>query len=70
PEVIGAAGLLVEPRDPARLAAALRAMWLDDDLHRRSASAARERTVEGPRSWADVAGETRAVYSEAALRTG
>ncbi|MEJ7748285.1 MAG: glycosyltransferase, partial [Candidatus Limnocylindrales bacterium] len=36
PEVIGAAGLLVEPRDPARLAAALRAMWLDDDLHRRS----------------------------------
>ena len=30
PELVGAAGLLVEPRDPNRLAVALRAAWLDD----------------------------------------
>ncbi len=36
PEVVGPAGLLVEPRDPARLAVALRTVWTDDGLHGRS----------------------------------
>ena len=34
PEVVGPAGLLVEPRDADRLAHALRAAWADDRVHR------------------------------------
>ena len=63
PEVTGAAGLLVEPRDADRLAVALATMWADDDVHGRVAAAARERAGTETRTWADVAGETRAIYA-------
>jgi glycosyltransferase involved in cell wall biosynthesis len=65
PEVIGAAGILVEPGDPARLATALRAAWSDDELHAQLAAAADARPGNG-RTWADVAHETRAVWAEVA----
>ncbi len=66
PEVVGPAGLLVEPRDPDRLAHALGAAWSDDRVHRGIAGAAAARAASGRRTWADVAGETRAVYSAVA----
>jgi glycosyltransferase involved in cell wall biosynthesis len=66
PEVIGPAGLLVEPRDPDRLAHALRAAWADERVHRTIANAAAGRAGSGRRTWADVARETRAVYVETA----
>jgi glycosyltransferase involved in cell wall biosynthesis len=65
PEIVGAAGILVEPRDPARLAAALRAIWADDSLHHQLARAAEERASGPRRTWHDVAAETRAVYAGA-----
>ena len=65
PEVIGAAGILVEPGDPVRLATAIRAVWTDDALHATLRAAAGAR-AETPRTWADVARETRAVWAAAA----
>lgn len=70
PEVIGPAGLLVEPRDPDRLAQALRAAWADERVHRTIANAAAERAGPERRTWADVARETRAVYAEVAAGPG
>lgn len=64
PELIGPAGLLVEPRDPDRLAVALATIWADDSVHGRIAVAARERAEGDPRTWADVARETREIYAE------
>jgi len=66
PEVVGPAGLLVEPRDPDRLAQALRAAWADDRVHRGIAAAAAIRAVRGRRTWAEAAAETRRVYAEVA----
>ncbi len=65
PEVVGPAGVLVEPGDAARLATAIRAVWSDDDLHAALVAATRER-ADGARTWADVARETRAVWAEVA----
>ena len=65
PEIVGPAGILVEPGDPTRLAVALRAAWADDALHAVLAAAARDRAASG-RTWADVAGETRAIWAAAA----
>jgi glycosyltransferase involved in cell wall biosynthesis len=67
PEAVGAAGLLVEPREPDRLAIALRTIWLDDRVHGRIAEAARTRARSERRTWGDVARETRAVYAEAGV---
>ncbi len=64
-EIVGRAGILVEPRDPTRLASALRAAWCDDDLHAGLVAATRER-VDRDRTWADVASETRRVWAEVA----
>ena len=64
PELVGAAGILVEPRDPRRLAVALRAVWVDELVHGRVAGLARERAAAQARTWADVADETRRVYAE------
>lgn len=64
-ELVGRAGILVEPGDPIRLAAALRAAWSDDDLHAGLVAAALERT-DRDRTWADVVRETRAVWAEVA----
>jgi glycosyltransferase involved in cell wall biosynthesis len=64
PELVGAAGLLVEPRDPDRLAAALSTAWADDAVHAGIAAIARERAAWEARTWADVARETRAIYAD------
>ena len=65
PEAVGSAGLLVPPRDPDRLAAALRAAWAEDRVHRAIAAAAAERAAPGRRTWADVARGTREAYAAA-----
>jgi glycosyltransferase involved in cell wall biosynthesis len=67
PEIIGAAGILVDPGDPVRLATAIRAAWSDDDLHGSLAAAALDRPA-ARRTWADVARETRAIWAEVAGR--
>jgi glycosyltransferase involved in cell wall biosynthesis len=68
PELVGTAGILVEPRDRGRLAQALATAWADDAVHERLVVEARERSVRDRRSWADVARETREVYAAAAGR--
>jgi glycosyltransferase involved in cell wall biosynthesis len=65
PEVVGAAGILVEPGDAVRFAAAMRAAWADDALHAGLVEAARARAAQ-PRTWSDVARETRAIWAEVA----
>ncbi|HVA87711.1 MAG TPA: glycosyltransferase [Candidatus Saccharimonadales bacterium] len=67
PEIVGAAGILVEPRDPARLSAALEAAWADDAVHGRLADAAAQRARSDRRTWSDVARDTRRVYAEATM---
>jgi glycosyltransferase involved in cell wall biosynthesis len=69
PELVGGAGLLVEPRDPDRLAVALRAIWSDDLVHGGVAAVARERAGSDRRTWSDVARETRAVYADVGVVT-
>jgi glycosyltransferase involved in cell wall biosynthesis len=66
PEVVGAAGVLVEPRDPAHLARALEAMWCDDALDRQLRAAAVTAQARRP-TWPEVAEQTRAVYAAASL---
>ena len=68
PEIVGSAGIVVEPRDPERLASALATAWSDEAVHGRLAAAARERAETDRRTWADVANETRRIYAE--LATG
>jgi glycosyltransferase involved in cell wall biosynthesis len=68
PGTIGAAGLLVEPRDPARLAVALADIWTDDAVHARVAALALERAARETWTWADVARETRAIYADVGIR--
>ena len=66
PDVVGAAGILVPPREPERLASALATTWTDDRVHARLAAIARERAEDEQRTWADVAADTRRVYAEVA----
>ena len=68
PDVVGTAGILVEPRDPDRLAVALAAAWGDDAVRDRLVAAARERAETGLRTWADVAADVRAIYAEVGRR--
>ena len=68
PEAVAGAGILVEPRDPARLAEALRTAWADERVHGRLVEMARERASASPRTWADVARDTRRVYAEVGAR--
>jgi glycosyltransferase involved in cell wall biosynthesis len=68
PEAVGRAGILVEPRDPDRLAEALRTAWADDRVRGRLVEAALER-AEGRRTWADVALETRRIYAVVGVRS-
>jgi D-inositol-3-phosphate glycosyltransferase len=70
PEIVGPAGILVEPRDPGRLAAALAAAWTDEPVHERLVVEARLRAWRERRTWADVARETRAVYAEIGTARG
>jgi glycosyltransferase involved in cell wall biosynthesis len=68
PELVGSAGILVDPGDPARLATALATAWADDAVHARLAQAARERCIT-PRPWSEVADEHRAIWA-AVARSG
>jgi alpha-1,3-rhamnosyl/mannosyltransferase len=68
PELIGPAGLLVEPRDADRLAVALATIWADDGVHDGIVASARERADADPRTWAHVARETREIYAAVATR--
>jgi MMP alpha-(1->4)-mannosyltransferase len=70
PEAVGQAGILVEPRDPDRLAEAIRTAWADDRVRGQLVEAARERAATSPRTWADVALETRRVYADVGVRRG
>lgn len=70
PEIVSGVGILVEPRDVARLAAAVATAWSDDAVHDRLAAAARARSLKSPRTWRDVARETRAVYGSVARISG
>jgi glycosyltransferase involved in cell wall biosynthesis len=69
PEIVGAGGLIVEPRDPVRLATALATIWRDDSLHASLVEAIASRPAGRRRTWADVARETRAIYADAAARS-
>jgi len=68
PDLVGTAGILVEPRDPDRMAAALAAAWSDDHVRSGIVEAARERAATGIRTWADVAADVRAIYAEVGRR--
>jgi D-inositol-3-phosphate glycosyltransferase len=63
PDVVGTAGILVEPRDRDRLAVALAAAWADEAVRDGLVAAARDRAT-GLRTWADVAADVRAIYAE------
>jgi glycosyltransferase involved in cell wall biosynthesis len=65
PEIVGTAGIVVEPRDPAHLATALRALWDGGAVAKQVTRAARARAAGPRRTWDDVAGETRRVYAAA-----
>jgi alpha-1,3-rhamnosyl/mannosyltransferase len=69
-EIVGGAGILVEPRDARRLASALETVFLDDRVHATLAEAARARAITDARTWADVARETRAIYARMARAAG
>jgi glycosyltransferase involved in cell wall biosynthesis len=66
PEIVGPAGIIVEPRDDDRLATALRTLWGDSRVQRQIVEAARRRAAAPLRTWADVARDTRRVYAAAA----
>jgi glycosyltransferase involved in cell wall biosynthesis len=66
PEAVGSAGIVVEPRDPARMAAALEAMWADGPLARQLRDHAVRRAASDQRTWRDIATETRHAYASAA----
>jgi glycosyltransferase involved in cell wall biosynthesis len=69
PEVVGMAGILVEPRDPDRLASALATIWSDDRVHDGLVAAATDRAEARTWTAADVALATRRVYAEVAVRS-
>jgi len=65
PETVGSAGIVVEPRDPNRLAAAIEAIWSGGALAEQLRRQARKRAEASTRTWSDVARETREVYAAA-----
>ncbi|HEX7347833.1 MAG TPA: glycosyltransferase [Candidatus Limnocylindrales bacterium] len=68
PEIVGTAGILVEPRDRDRLAAALLAAWGDGAVRAGIMDAARGRAAATTRTWGDVAADVRAIYAEVGAR--
>jgi glycosyltransferase involved in cell wall biosynthesis len=65
PEIIGPAGIIVEPRDPGRLAAALLTLWSGGPVAAQVTRAAQGRAAGPRRRWSDVARETRMAYARA-----
>jgi glycosyltransferase involved in cell wall biosynthesis len=65
PEIVGAAGIVAEPKDPERLAAAISTAWTDDAVHERLVDAALARSATMP-TWRDVAERTRGVWADVA----
>ena len=65
PEIVGPAGIIVEPRDPGRLAAALATLWSGGPVATQVTRAARARAAGPRRRWADVARDTRMAYASA-----
>jgi glycosyltransferase involved in cell wall biosynthesis len=65
PETVGSAGIVVEPRDPKRLAAAIEALWFGGPLAEQLRRQAHRRAESTTRTWSDVARETREVYAAA-----
>ena len=65
-ETVGSAGIVVEPRDPARMASALDAIWAAGPLARQLRDHATRRAGSHQRTWSDVARETRVAYALAA----
>ena len=70
PESVGSAGIVVEPRDPTRMAAALEALWATGSLAQQLHRQARRRADAAPRTWSDVARETRLAYAAAVRGDG
>lgn len=66
PESVGSAGIVVEPRDPNRLATAIEALWSGGSLAEQLRRQAHRRAESDTRTWSDVARETRQVYAAAA----
>jgi len=66
PETVATAGIVVAPRDPSRLAAAIEAVWDGGSLAQQLRSQAHRRAESTTRTWSDVARETREVYAAAA----
>lgn len=69
PGIVGMAGILVEPRDVDRLAAALTTIWTNESLHTRLAASAAA-SVVASRTWVDVARDVRAIYAEVGVPRG
>ncbi len=67
PELVARAGLLVEPRDPDRLAVALSTIWADDTVRDRLVTIALDLANSRQRTWADVAREMRVVYADVGM---
>ncbi len=68
PEIVGPSGIIVEPRDVARLAAAVRVLWSGGAVADQVTAAARVRAAAPRRRWSDVCHDTRAVWAEVADR--
>jgi glycosyltransferase involved in cell wall biosynthesis len=62
PETVGPAGIIVEPRDPGRLANALVALWTGGTVAQQVTRAAR-RAATTRRTWADACRETREAWT-------
>ncbi|HUR17250.1 MAG TPA: glycosyltransferase family 1 protein [Candidatus Limnocylindrales bacterium] len=69
PEAVASSGIVVSPRDAARLAAAIEAIWSGGALAEQLRTQGRNRARTRVRTWADVARETRAAYAAAAFPT-
>jgi glycosyltransferase involved in cell wall biosynthesis len=64
PELVGSAGILVEPREVERLAVALRTVWLDGAIYDRLVAEARARAAGRQPTWSEAARATRQVYAQ------
>ena len=67
PEIVGAAGILVPPRETQRLAAALSTSWTDPRVHGQIRVAARA-SAANRGTWAAIATATRRVYETVGRR--